>query len=380
MSKLQIRVLSSNRQVKLIDLAAASRIPAEKGAIYSVVDQATGKPAEGIVLKKNAGTLVVEKDNQVLVEIDNFYADNQQAAFDVSPVADGQATGTAESLVTAMTPPAGESNIVWQAANISTEAAGFGVAGYLLGGALLVGGIAAASGGGGSGGGSSGSTASTAPAVTNNTVSGTVVGGPVVSSNDLKVVIYRADGITVLGEGIVEANGRFTVQIGDYVGVVIAKLFNQGTGADYLDEATGATKDLNAQLFSTGVVTSPNTALTLNINPLTTVAYQEAVQLAAGAPLSATNVNTANQAIAAAFGIDDLQATTVITTNGNTTFNAADGLSPGETYGAILASLSGTDQNNGGNSQTTIDNLVAVEPNATGAAQRSYSAYRPGTR
>jgi methionine-rich copper-binding protein CopC len=53
-----------------------------------------------------------------------------------------------------------------------------------------------------------------------------------------------------------------------------------------------------------------------------------------------------------------LLGTTVIPTNGGN-FNSGDGLSAGESYGAILAALSGADQNNGGDSQKTINDLVA---------------------
>jgi hypothetical protein len=222
-----------------------------------------------------------------------------------------------------------------------------------LGGLALLGGlgIAAASGGG--------SGSSDAAPTINNTITGTIVGGPVLEGNDLKVIAYQADGVTVLGEGTVDATGKFTIDVGSYTGVVIAKVINQGTGADYLDEATGAGKDINAEIFSIGVVTSANSTLTLNLNAVTTIAYHKALESTVGAPLDETTVNSTNTAIAQAFGLSDLHATDIITTNGTTSFDSSDGLNAGETYGAILAALSGADTNNAGDSQKTIDNLVA---------------------
>jgi hypothetical protein len=108
-----------------------------------------------------------------------------------------------------------------------------------LGGLALLGGVIAVASGGSSG---------SSDAV--NTVTGTIVGGPVLAGNDLKVIAYQADGVTVLGEGTVDATGKFTIDVGSYTGVVIAKVINQGTEADYLDEATGVGKDLNAEIFS----------------------------------------------------------------------------------------------------------------------------------
>jgi uncharacterized repeat protein (TIGR02059 family) len=222
------------------------------------------------------------------------------------------------------------------------------------GGLALLGGLGIAAASDGSSGSSD-----AAPTV-NNTVTGTIVGGPVLEGNDLKVIAYQADGVTVLGEGTVDTTGKFTIDVGSYTGVVIAKVINQGSGADYLDEATGVGKDLNAEIYSTGVVTSANSTLTLNLNAVTTIAYHKALESTAGAPLDETTVNSTNTAIAQAFGLSDLHTTDIITTNGTTTsFDSSDGLNAGETYGTILAALSGADTNNAGDSQATIDNLVA---------------------
>jgi len=345
-ARIVLRIVSSTQSVKDIPLDRLVRLPAEPGATYKVIDAATQKPLGGIVLKKKGDALLVEIDSEPAAQVEHFYADNQTGAFDV-----GSGGGAGEShLITQSTPTAEGGDVVWQA---GSDQAGVAVAGesseFVLGGALL-GGVGLAAGGGGG---------AAAPAVVNNIVAGTIVGGPVVATNDLKVVAYQADGVTVLGEGVVDASGRFSISVGSYTGVVIAKVVNQGTGADYLDEATNAGKDLNVQLFSSGVVTAPNTTLTLNINVLTTVAYHKAVAVVGGNPLDVATVDNTNTAIAQTFGVQDLHATQIVTVNGTTTYNAADGLSAGETYGAVLAAFSGADQANAGNSQATVDNIVA---------------------
>ena len=193
----------------------------------------------------------------------------------------------------------------------------------------------------------------------NNVVSGRIVAGPLIEGHQLRVFIFAADGVTQLAEVIADANGRFSVELGSYTGVVIARVIDGGEQADYLDEATGEGKDLNAALSAMGVIQSSNSTLTLNINALTTIAHNKALEAAGGMPPTAALADASNAAVAGAFGIQDLHATAVVTTNGASGFDSSDGLSDGEAYGAILAALSGADLLNGGNSQATIDALSA---------------------
>ncbi|MDP2810212.1 MAG: SwmB domain-containing protein, partial [Rhodocyclaceae bacterium] len=234
------------------------------------------------------------------------------------------------------------------AAGSGAAAGGPGLGGLGLGG-LALGGVAAAAGGGGS----------AVAAVVNNIITGTVVAGPVLGGNGLKVEIYAANGTTKLGESTLDATGKFTVNVGTYTGIVIARLVDANGGDDYLDEATGVPKDLNANLMATSVVTGGT--VTLNINPLTTIAAQKAGLAAdgSGSLADATAVANANAAVAAAFGLTDLTGTSVVATNGGS-YDSTDGMSDGEKYGAILAALSGADFANSGDSQDIIDDLVAA--------------------
>jgi hypothetical protein len=185
----------------------------------------------------------------------------------------------------------------------------------------------------------------------------------------LTVQLFKADGTTTIKDAsnnpitaTLETDGSFTVNIGSYTGVVIAKVVDAGAGADYIDEATGQPVDLAANLMAMGIASGGT--LTLNINPLTTVAV-----LAAGANPTSADVTDTNAAVAQAFGLSDLTGTEVVTTvNASGVANGEydpTALSNAEKYGAVLAALSGMDQDGG--AQATIDTLAA-NLNITGTA------------
>ncbi|MCU6677360.1 cadherin repeat domain-containing protein, partial [Leclercia tamurae] len=236
--------------------------------------------------------------------------------------------------------------------------------GYLAGALALGGvvGVAVASGHSGSDNGGKHDNGGGEPAV-QNAVELNFVGGPALSSNDLNVEIYQADGKTLIGTGTLGPNGSVTISAGSYSGVVIVKLVNSGSAADYLDEATGAGKDLSAQLWSMGVISGDNSTLVLNINVLTTLAYNKAQEAIGGtadspATLSATQVADTSAAISSLFGVDDILNTTVVATNGGS-YDATDGLSAGEKYGLLLAAFSGAEANAGASTQTILDSVTA---------------------
>ena len=232
----------------------------------------------------------------------------------------------------------------------------------LLLGVLALGALGAAAGGGGGGG--SGSAAVSAPPSAHNMVNGTLVGGPVIVSNDLYLVLYKADGITQVGARThFSGTGTFSIDVGSYTGVVIAKVTDGGTGMDYIDEATGKAVDLTANLMAVGLAQAGT--VNININPLTTIVALKMGAVYAGA--SATLITEAliaqtNTAVASVFGLNGIHAAGVVTTvNLSGTANAAytpGDMSAEEAYGAILAAMSGVDKANGGNTQTTIDQLV----------------------
>ncbi|MBL0499885.1 cadherin repeat domain-containing protein [Aeromonas caviae] len=353
----------SLRQIPLTD---AVIIPAQSGAKYALIDTSTGKSPDGLFVKRKGGSLIIESsDDGVLVELTDFY-DEPDTAFIPQAELDGSALNGAA--VTSESPvietAANGEQLIWQGSSDSDFFTPITVG---LG-ALGLGGIALAAG---SGGGSDSDGGTDAGVV--NRVAGTIVGGPVVAGNDLRVEVYQADGVTLLGEAQVNPDGTFSIAVGSYLGVVIARVVNTGSSADYLDEATQAGKDLNAELFAMEVVSQPNSTVTVNLNVLSTLAYHKVQDAAAGSLPAESMVNDINNAVADLFGLPSLHGTTVVPTNGGA-FDSANGLSAGEIYGAVLAALSGADSQNGGNSQKTIEDLLAGLQVSNGKATLTESA------
>ncbi|ACD91296.1 FG-GAP repeat protein [Chlorobium limicola DSM 245] len=190
--------------------------------------------------------------------------------------------------------------------------------------------------------------------VLSSTIKGTVIAGPVITGNGLSVILYKADGVTELAHATLDSTGSFTTQIKGYSGVVIAKVIDANEGTDYLDEATGANKDLNANLYAVGMAHAGET-LSLNVNPLTTIAYHKI-----GGDFSPTHISEVHSDVAMAFGLGgiDLTGTDVVPANSSQFQPTENNWTAGEKYGAILAAFSGMDAKNDGNSQETIDYLV----------------------
>lgn len=192
-------------------------------------------------------------------------------------------------------------------------------------------------------------------------VTGQIVAGPVVAGNGLTVDLYSGTG-TLLKSGIaLSATGAFTTTLDINPGtVVVARVIDGNAAADYLDEATGAPKDLNGQLLAVGVV--QGTTLSLNVNPLTTIAAIEAgLQSNGSGTVTVASATAANAAIAKAFGLRDIDILSTAVVPANTAgYDPANGLSNGEKIGALLAALSGLDAKNDGNVQATLDQLAAA--------------------
>ena len=190
-------------------------------------------------------------------------------------------------------------------------------------------------------------------------VQGNIVAGPLVADNKLTVSIFTSTG-TLLQSGVAVANdGSFSTRVAAKLGdVLIAKVTDPDTGADYLDEATGAAKDLNAALFATVIVSDLSAPVQAQINPVTTLAAIKAGLSADGSGTisNATAVVNANTLVAKALGLENVTAAPV-TTNGGS-YTPAD-LTAGEKLGAVLAALSGLDTANEGNTQTSLTFLAA---------------------
>lgn len=221
-------------------------------------------------------------------------------------------------------------------------------------------GLAALAGGGGGG--------TTITKQEGGVVSGLVMAGPVVNGHNLKVRLFDANGKQLTtSDLVVGSNGRYSVNLGKYVGVVIAVVIDGAGDVDYIDESSGLKKDLDATLMAAGVLLSGR-SLELNITPLTTMASQkmnvvvDAQGQAQADGLVAGTVSAKNQIVAKAFGLADIIGGDIIATiNADGTANPKANL-----YGKILAALSGIEESTGISTQENIDALVDQLSDATG--------------
>ena len=315
--------------------------------IESGVESKKGASAKS-TLHRSGNDMIVEEDGEAIVQVVDFYAVDGASLSGV----EWNYTGSVgqDAVVVAGNESASTTAAISGSEGTSDLSPQLGLGTLLLTGGAV--GLAAAGSGGGG-------------AVAINVVTGVITAGPVVPGHGLSVVIYKADGTLINGTqaastATVDATGHFTLNVGTYTGVVIAKVVDSGTQTDYKDEATTQDKDLTATLMAVGILTSTGTTLKLNINPLTAVAAQKAGLNAdgTGSVASATAATDANSAVAMAFGLSDITATEPDTTNDTNSTNNA--------LGRVLAVLSGMDQANAGDMQTTINQLVN---NTTGVIQ-----------
>jgi hypothetical protein len=367
-------------------------VKAQAGEHYRVLRDADGQAqlAGDVLSKRHGDDLQLEYADGTQVVLQDYYVVCQgAAACEVTRPAGDGASAVAADIGNTMAPEAGtlaapSAGLAQMGASGAAGATGSGsgdgatsnlvtpwtALGVLAGGAFVAGAASAISGGNSisnidndksasSGGGSTGGAATNGPHI----VSGTVTAGPVIAGNDLVVNLYKTDGLTLLGSGKVDASGHYSIDIGTYGDIVVAKVA-KGTAADYVDAATGQARNITADLMAVG--SAANGALTLNINPLTTVAALRAgaaFEDVSAASLTDRTMSDANTGVAAAFGLTDLTGSSIVTTVNaagapNPDYTPAD-LSNAEKYGAILAALSGMDAANNDNMQTTIDKLFA---------------------
>jgi hypothetical protein len=153
-----------------------------------------------------------------------------------------------------------------------------------------------ACGGGGGGGGGT-----TTPAA--GTVSGTVVKGPVSGATVQAFGMNGGAKGAQLGTGTTDANGSFTIPIGDYTGPVML----QAGGGTYTDEATGNPMTMQAADVMTAAipaVAAGGATSGIQVTPMTAMAQARAQNMTGG--MTAANIATANSAMGAYFSVSDV--------------------------------------------------------------------------
>ena len=154
-------------------------------------------------------------------------------------------------------------------------------------------------GGGGGGGGTSSSTTGT--------ISGTAVKGPV---NGGTVTAYgiNSNGTqgAQIGTATTDAQGNFSMQVGDYSGAVMLQL----SGGQYTDEATGQSMNMYQNTVMTALIpdlASGEIMGNIQITPLTSMAQEWARNMAGG--MTQANITLANRNMGQYFDIGDILTT-----------------------------------------------------------------------
>lgn len=181
--------------------------------------------------------------------------------------------------------------------------------------------------------------------VPDNYIEGTVTLGPVLGAGRLTVNLYDVKG-TLLGSGDVDGNGKYSVNIKKYSGVILAQLVDKdATQVDYKDEATGLDKNLSTNLLAFSSISDSKT--TVNINPLTTIASNLAGVMSADGVMNISSFNpnsTANNDVSNSFGLgnNDITKQTAILT-----IDVIGAKQTPNNLGVVLAALSGMDASRG---------------------------------
>lgn len=238
-------------------------------------------------------------------------------------------------------------------ADVEPAAAGGFLLPSLAGGGLLAG-VA--------GGGGSAVAATTATVITK--IAGSVVLGPLIAGHGVSVYAYAKDG-TALGFTRVAEDGSYQLVLNQaYTGYVIVKAVDANDADDYRDEASKANKEMTSDLRALVKVTAGQT-VTASITPVTELALLE-LDLDAGdggrsehllSRFSDTELSAINATVARALGLTNVDITnsaprTTIDVNGNATGNA-------DSYGNILAAISGIESNAGKTTQQVLEQLAA---------------------
>jgi hypothetical protein len=187
--------------------------------------------------------------------------------------------------------------------------------------------------GGGGGGSGTGSGGGSTPSV-NGTMSGTAIKGPVSNATVTAFSINNGTMGRQLGTGQTDAQGNFSISIGDYSGPVLLQMVD----GDYMDEATGSMMSMQPTDVMTAAIpfmTAGSTMSGIQITPLTSMAQSMAQGMSGS--MTQTNITTANNAMGQYFDVSDLLHTTPMNPDVN---NSGAGANQDmKNYGMTIASI-----------------------------------------
>ncbi|ETX12702.1 hypothetical protein MUS1_02950 [Marinomonas ushuaiensis DSM 15871] len=368
----------ANTPLQQLQLGAESKIEVEQGAIYSLVDAETGLYPDGVILKQEEDNLLIEKDGEVLLVIQDFYNELNNASMDDTgsilpnsvyvasdiqtaeqPIWDAETstvitlddqpadsipqTAGSQQSSTPSTSPSDATNTPSNSENTeqpsdatgAESSGGLGWGWYAGAGLGLLGGAALAGGSSSGSGGSSGSSISINPSA-----------GAFFS--EVQIDIYKASGelLSSVEHNYEDGDYVFT---SSYSGPILVEIVDiNGTDGDYIDETTGVEKSLGTTALRAMATTDGESAETISVTPLTELATQLA-GVVTGEAITADNV-AVNAKVAGLFGLDNILAKPAVVGDED----SSDG---DTTYGEILAILSGADSVDG---KTTVETITQI--------------------
>jgi len=178
-------------------------------------------------------------------------------------------------------------------------------------------------------------------------LSGTAVKGPI---DGATVTVYAlgADGTRGLeiASTTTGADGSYTVDLGEYDGAVAVVV----TGGSYTDEATGETVTLGTGDELETLFASITSGESVAVTALTTIAAARAAENATDGLTTA--IANANDAVATAFGLADVDIASVIPSD--MTEDATGDMDGQQAYGAVMCGLSQLAESNGLNAEDVL--------------------------
>jgi len=356
------RIVATSRKgggAREFEIDQFTQIRVELNMVYRLVDRQTGASVKRLILRKKGESLevLVAEDQEfqapaLLAELQGFYSAEADAAVDVSEVCAPGSPAHAE--VTKYTPVDPGSQLVWDGGQLSCFLPVFEptLSGalppvFLGGGALTAHGLL---------------DRSRVPtdladpdtvAVKQKTLTVVPVAGPF-SADALEVRVFKANGQALRASVEAKSDGSYSLKLDeDYIGPVLVVLFNKDTSViDFVDEATGALKDLGTQALR-AIDFLPNSDHTVYVTPLTELAVRLA-GIGLDGRVSAVDL-IYNDQVADMFGLETITGPVVTVLDASFSENAAagqDGVNEAEKYGKVLAALSGADSATGSLTET----------------------------
>jgi hypothetical protein len=152
-------------------------------------------------------------------------------------------------------------------------------------------------------GGMGGTLPSASGGTASGTVSGTAVYGPMTSGTMTAFAISGGMMGAQLGSTTIDAQGKFTVSIGNYAGPVMLQM----SGGTYTDDASGTTMTMQSGDVMTGIITSVvagSSTTGVQVTPLTSMAQSRAQNMVGG--MTDANIASANAAVGSYFSVSDI--------------------------------------------------------------------------